>query len=321
MQGGGHRPKAASFSSPWPKMSSHETEVRVSKWFCDKCNVAHFDDYTEACIHESKCNGIPLEQFAHMTRRPSPITIPTPLRHPQGASKPPLARSNHEDDSSNDELECQAQAISVKTRSMGLPLTPPIRHSLNGIWLLDKTLSSSLRGYLQTMSISPDLISRHLELEQSKTTVNDITLTKRGYSLKHFLLETVEEAQVFESTLHQSETILISRPKEAVQRKKTTWVQSRGMECVEVTCRIDTIHGFRAVVTDTKSLQTVEMYNDGRGKEQEVLCTWLPQESTLMKHELKVVNEGTGEKHTTTRYFVPFDYPKGGDLNGGDGDS
>lgn len=297
---------------------------QVSKWFCDKCNVAYFDDYTEACAHESKCNGTPLPEFARFVEEQNKS------RRTGNCSIGPVTSIPHSDnvDSSDDEEGCKKamidQSKSLNTASIGLATTgnPTIRDTLNGIWLLDKSLSSSMRGYFEIMSISEEIIHRHLQIEANKTAVNDITLTHDGYRLKHFLLESTDEAQVFSLPLNSEETISISRPKEKNDRKKTTLMRSTlGLDTVKVTCSIDTIHGFKALVTDKKSLIKVQTYNHSvRKEESKPACTWLPEESTLMKHELRVFNESTGENHTTTRYFLPFDYPKG-DFNSVEADT
>ena len=101
---------------PQPKNNTPPTETSVQTWICDFCNVASFETYEEACIHEGSCrartNAVdtahlhrnnnnnrsksshpypwpPPPQFHHMYSAPGPQQPYLVSHHMTGAPPPP----------------------------------------------------------------------------------------------------------------------------------------------------------------------------------------------------------------------------------------
>ena len=59
-----------------------------NKWICDFCNVAAFDSYEEACVHEESCR-------IHCSQRRAPVWPPAPLATQQQQHPPMFPPQHH----------------------------------------------------------------------------------------------------------------------------------------------------------------------------------------------------------------------------------
>jgi hypothetical protein len=165
------------------------------------------------------------------------------------------------------------------------------RESLQGCWILDKTKEPwSMNKYLETMLVDKMAIEAHEKGEKEHDTYhtieflvgNRIRITKRSRVNNDLVVELVLGKEQVEYLVPGN------RPKRALAHS-----DHPGHLCIQWS--LQTVNG-NASVTDTKRLENPEGAGDGNDS----------NNPCHMVQELTVVNEQTGQKHTTVRYFVPY---------------
>lgn len=178
----------------------------------------------------------------------------------------------------------------------------PRRTTIAGCWILDKTRANwSMNDYLQTMNVDPLAIEAHEKGEKEHDTFHTIEFVERGKVVRIVKRSRVNNDVVVELPLGR-ETIHYLQPSNRPKRSMATSDHS-GHLCIQSSL-VTTDHG-TAVVTDVKRLQTSTTEpdtNDESGEHPKSSS----EEDVVLVQELTIVNEGTGQSHTTIRYFKPY---------------
>jgi len=183
------------------------------------------------------------------------------------------------------------------------------RKTLNGLWLIDSSDSPSLRGYLEAMAISEEIIQIHEEKENEKDAAYEINISETEYTMKHFYWQDfglpTSNVKIMRMKLGEEQVEVINGAKSVTKQTRRTLVNSNNLKHVCVTRSMVTANGI-ATVTDLKTL--VERNNPtssaGSNEQGETIEDEL---FPMMRHELTVVNESLCRKHTLVRYFLPID--------------
>lgn len=173
----------------------------------------------------------------------------------------------------------------------------PRRESLHGRWKLDRTRGEwSMRGYLETLNVPELAIQANekgdLEIDTFHTigflSGDTIKITKRSRVNNDIVVELtlgVEHVEYLEPD---------NRPK-----KQLASTEDPGKH-LQIQSSLLTVNGM-AHVTDVKRL--VQEDNDTK---------------SVMIQELTIINPASGQTHTTTRYFNPYDGLIEGEGGSGD---
>ncbi|CAB9498901.1 expressed unknown protein [Seminavis robusta] len=162
--------------------------------------------------------------------------------------------------------------------------TPADPESLNGCWILDKSKGEwSMRGYLETMNVNELAIKAHEKGEQEYDTFHTIQLTTDR--IKITKRSRVNADLVVELRLGIEEKELLPPG----DRLKASLAVSHNPRHLKIESSMHTVNGI-AKVTDVKEMQP----NDTGGG------------GVVLVQTLTVLNEQTGNSHTTTRYFIPY---------------
>ena len=162
---------------------------------------------------------------------------------------------------------------------------PPPPTSLNGCWILDKARGEwSMRGYLEAMNVNELAIKAHEKGEQEYDTFHTITLTEDR--VKIIKRSRVNADLVVDLPLGTEQTEYLPPG----DRPKKSLAVSDHPGHLQIQTSMPTVNGL-AKVTDIKVLQT--KVDDDPNK-------------TMMLQTLTIINEQTGQTHTTTRYFLPY---------------
>lgn len=161
----------------------------------------------------------------------------------------------------------------------------PVRDSLNGCWILDKSRGNwSMAGYLEAMDVNDLAIKAHEKGEQEHDTFHTIELGRDRVKI------------IKRSRVNADLTIDVPLGQEHVEylppgdRPKKTFATSDHPGHLQIISSLPTVNGL-AKVTDIKRLETNV---DGDPSKVMVVQT------------LTVVNDQTGKTHTTTRHFIPY---------------
>jgi hypothetical protein len=161
-----------------------------------------------------------------------------------------------------------------------------IRETLNGKWRLDRNRGNpSVRGFLETMGVSPLAIEANEKGDADHDTIHDITLTDTKFQIKK--LSRVND-MILDVTLGEEQV----KPLLPGDRIKRTLATSENHGHVKVESTMPTMNGV-AKVTDIKTL-TQETSVDGTTH-------------SIYVQQLTIVNEDTQKSNMTTRYFLPFE--------------
>ena len=156
------------------------------------------------------------------------------------------------------------------------------RTSLNGCWILDKTVEPwSMNEYLKVMDVDPLAIQAHEKGEIEHDTFHTIELDR--HKLNIIKRSRVNNDLEVELLLNQESTQYLPPG----SRLKIMLAQSEHPGHVCIQSSLQTVTG-KASVVDTKRLvaradHTVEMIQ-----------------------ELTITNEQSGKSHTTVRHFKPY---------------
>lgn len=174
------------------------------------------------------------------------------------------------------------------------PLPPSItRPDMNGIWLLDKSRGNpSLRPYLEAMNVDHLAVEAAEKGESEHDTIQDITLTSDRYRIHK---QSRVNDLVLDLELGVAKDEELPMHPAAGTRTRRSYATSDGPRHVRIESTLVTVSG-TADVVDVKTLEE-ETGSDG-------------QPLTVMKQILVVKNRTTGQGHTTTRYFVPYEGEK-----------
>ncbi|CAJ1969951.1 unnamed protein product [Cylindrotheca closterium] len=160
------------------------------------------------------------------------------------------------------------------------PAAPKIaRSNLNGVWKLDKTKGQwHMRGYLQTLQVNELAIQAHEKGESDQETYHSISL--EDTTLKIIKRSRVNNDLVVELNLGE-EKVEYLQPGE--RPKKSLATTENPATHLRIDSSLLTMNGM-AHVTDIKRLV---------------------EDGTMLFQELTILNEQTGARNITTRYFVP----------------
>jgi hypothetical protein len=165
--------------------------------------------------------------------------------------------------------------------SSGAPSAAQTRDSLNGCWILDKTVGDwSMNKYLETMQVDPLAIEAHDKADKENDTFHTIELDSK--QVKITKRSRVNNDVVVQLELGKEQTEFLPPG----NRPKRTLARSEGPMHLEIQSSLQTMNG-KASVSDIKRLKTI---ND----------------KTYLVQELSIINEGTQQSCTTTRYFIPY---------------
>lgn len=171
---------------------------------------------------------------------------------------------------------------------------PPeaVRTSLNGCWVLDKTVEPwSMNAYLKIMDVDPLAIQAHEKGELETDTYHTIELDRRNVKITK--RSRVNNDLEINLQLNQEKTDYLppgNRPLIMLAQS-----QHPGHLCIQSS--LQTVNG-KASVVDTKQL-VVENNESGDGDKTTVAAAKMVQ-------ELTITNEQTGQSHTTVRHFKPY---------------
>ena len=202
----------------------------------------------------------------------------------------------------NNQAQARAPAPAAKSRSRKgnqppppTPLPPSItRPDMNGIWLLDKSRGSpSLRPYLEAMNVDHLAVEAAEKGESEHDTIQDITLTSKKYRIHK---QSRVNDLVLDLELGVPKDEELPKHPAAGTRTRRSYATSDGPRHVRIESTLVTVSG-TADVVDVKTLEDETGRVDG-------------QPVTVMKQILVVNNRTTGQGHTTTRYFVPYEGEK-----------
>jgi hypothetical protein len=156
-----------------------------------------------------------------------------------------------------------------------------IRDSLNGTWILDKTREPwSMNEYLRTLNVDPLAIQAHEKGEKEQDTFHTIELDR--HKVKIIKRSRVNNDLVVELVLGQEKVELLPPG----ERPKRSMATSDDLCHLELVSSLLTVNG-NAFVTDTKTLLQ-------------------ESDKSVLRQNLTIVNETSGQSHTTTRYFLPY---------------
>lgn len=151
------------------------------------------------------------------------------------------------------------------------------RNSLNGCWVLDKSMPDwSMASYLSVLKVDDLAIEAHEKAEKEVDTYHTIELSLDKFKIVK--RSRVNNDLVLELPLNH--TVAEGLPS---GRVKQSVAVSHGPSHVQVNHSIETTNGW-ADVTDVKEV-----------------------EGPHYKQTLTITNRQTHVSHTTTRYFLPFD--------------
>lgn len=153
------------------------------------------------------------------------------------------------------------------------------RPNLNGVWKLDKSRGEwSMRGYLETLDVNELAIQAHEKGENEQDTYHSIEL--ENTTLKIIKRSRVNNDLVVDLHLGEEKVEYLQpgdRPKKMLATTENPSTHLR------IDSSLLTMNGM-AHVTDIKRLV------DG---------------GSMLVQELSILNEQTGARNTTTRYFIP----------------
>jgi hypothetical protein len=190
------------------------------------------------------------------------------------------------------EATAATEATAPMETSSGDPsVSEPVPESpctLNGCWVLDKTKGEwSMRGYLEAMNVNELAIKAHEKGEQEFDTIHTISLLKDRVKITK--RSRVNADLVVDLPLGVEHTEYLPPG----DRPKKSLAISNHPGHLQVESTMPTMNGV-AKVTDIKELQT---NSDAVDRE---------ANPTVVMQTLTIVNEQTGQTHTTTRYFIPY---------------
>jgi len=176
------------------------------------------------------------------------------------------------------------------------PLPPSItRPDLNGMWLLDKSRGNpSLRPYLEAMNVDRLAVEAAEKGESEHDTVQDIAVTAGRYRI-HKQSRVNDLVLDLELGVPKDEELPKHPAAGTRTRRSLATTDDPGLRRVRIESTLVTVSG-TADVVDVKTLEE-ETGADGRPL-------------TVMKQILTVTNRTTGQNHTATRYFVPYEGEK-----------
>jgi hypothetical protein len=152
--------------------------------------------------------------------------------------------------------------------------------SMNGTWILDKSRGQpSMRGYLETMGVTPLAIEAHEKGEEEHDTINIIEFTDNYFSIKK--MSRVNDLSL-ELTL--GEEVRLAMPGDRIKTIMAT--SDHPGQDVTIVSRMPTMNGIAHVI-DEKTLV----------REHNLL---------VLVQKLTIKNELNGNSNTTIRYFVPY---------------
>lgn len=164
------------------------------------------------------------------------------------------------------------------------------RKDMNGSWLLNKGRGNpSLRPFLEAMNVDHLAVEAAEKGEIEHDTTQEILLTDTRYRVHK--LSRVNDL-VLDLTLGEAKDEVLPKHPAAGTRTRRSYATSEGPRHVKIESTLVTVSGTGDVV-DIKTLQ------DETGPDDKPL--------TVMQQILTVKNRTTGQTHTTTRYFVPYD--------------
>lgn len=179
------------------------------------------------------------------------------------------------------------------------------RKSLNGLWLLDKGKGPySMRGYLEAMAISEEIIQLHEKKEMEKDAAFEISLTEKQYTIKHFYwqdFESKSKGKVLQLELGEEVVESIKVYGVPTQLRRQTVARSSGQTHICVTRRMITANGY-ANIKDVKVLIEPRVFNGSTGSYVRDKTKY-----PIMRHELTIVNESLNKEDKMVRFFMPID--------------
>eukprot|EP00980_Cylindrotheca_fusiformis_P011163 scaffold2559_cov118-Cylindrotheca_fusiformis.AAC.6 len=158
-----------------------------------------------------------------------------------------------------------------------------IRSSLNGVWKLDKSRGAwSMRGYLETLKVNELAIQAHEKGETDQDTYHSITIDESNYTVKIIKRSRVNNDLVVDLILGEEK---VEQLQPGDRSKKSLATTEDPATHLRIDNSLETMNGM-AHVTDIKRLVQED-------------------DKSLLVQELTIVNEETGDKKVTTRYFIP----------------
>jgi hypothetical protein len=178
------------------------------------------------------------------------------------------------------------------------------RTTIAGCWILDKTRAHwSMNEYLQTMNVDPLAIEAHEKGEKEHDTFHTIDFIDRGKGVRIVKRSRVNNDVVVALPLGR-ESIQYLQPSNRPKRSLATSDHSRHL-CIQSSLET-TDHG-TAVVTDIKRWQERdEEEPDAADESAANPSSKSASGDVVLVQELTIRNEGTGQSHTTVRYFLPY---------------
>ena len=203
------------------------------------------------------------------------------------------------------------------------------RTTLNGCWILDKTREPwSMNDYLQTMNVDPLAIEAHEKGEKEYETYHTIEFINQNTGVRIIKRSRVNNDVVVELTLGQ-ESRQYLQPNDRLKSSIAT-SDHLGHLCIKSSLVTTDNHG-TAIVTDIKRLQQhlahpeatpiAAVTADAPTEEHPMMDRSTTDTKNLedttpsasvtttvvLVQELTIQNVETGQSHTTTRYFLPYD--------------
>ena len=217
-----------------------------------------------------------------------------------------------------------------------------VRTTLNGCWILDKSRDNwSMNEYLQTMNVDPLAIEAHEKGEKEYETYHTIEFINNNTGVKIVKRSRVNNDVVVELNFGQEQQQYL-QPNNRLKSSIAT-SDHLGHLCIKSSLVTTDNHG-TAIITDIKRLQTIEAIDVTAAPPLPLLPTTVPREddatntksdsnedvkmenadsadavameatvsdattstTTILVQELTIQNVETGQSHTTTRYFLPY---------------
>jgi len=148
-----------------------------------------------------------------------------------------------------------------------------------------------MRGYLEAMAISEEIIQLHEEREKEKDAAFEITLTDTQYTVNFFNWQDSEPHSAGEElTLGEEMKEHITVNGLVMNHKRSSVARSNSKKHVCVTRSSITANG-DVLIKDVKEL--IDPIDETK-------CS-------MMRQELTVENKTLGKKHTVKRFFLPID--------------
>jgi len=181
------------------------------------------------------------------------------------------------------------------------------RKTLNGLWLIDSSISPSLRGYLEAMAISEEIIQIHEKKENEKDVTFDITLNETEYTIKNFYWQDFgvpnANVKILRIKLGEEQVESINGARSVTKQTRRTLAESNDLKHVCVIRSMVTTNGI-ANITDVKTLvERNSSIAGSNGNDENIAHHLYP----MMRQELTIANESLCRKHTLVRFFLPID--------------